>query len=309
MSDQRFSRDLDWNLLKTFYEIARAGAITDAALRLNRKQPSVSQALRRLEMALGIKLCRRTARRLELTNEGSVVAETGRYVAESVEDLPRRLADASSSTHFHVRLLLISNLVCPVIDAAIAAFNRRYMDAEIDIEVAPWSELQDMLLREEGDVAVAPSRAFHEDISYYLLFHEVNRAFCGRDHPLYGKHFDSPDKLSGYGFILTESDEPDELREFRLSHGLGVHVSGRCERLEEAKRLTKLGLGICFLPEELAARERAEGLLWPLLPDANEPAIPVYVMARSGGGEAPERFLEYLVDTERAEQHAGPNHG
>ena len=295
--DRGFSRDLDWNLLKALNEIARAGTITDAALELGRKQPSVSQALRRLETALGVRLCNRTSRRLELTGEGEVVAEICSRMAAEIEDLPARLADTTSMTSAHIRLLMISNLVYPPIDAAIGAFARRHGDTEIDVEVAPWRMIQDMVLRGEGDIGIAPTRSFHEDLQYHRLFREINRPFCGRGHPLYGKNFDSPAHIAGYPFILTESDEPEELHDFRLAHGLGTHVAGRAERLEEATRLTRLGVGICFLPEGFAAADRADGALWPLLPDIHEPAIPIYAIAPRDPNEVCQSFLRHIVRT------------
>ena len=49
-------RTFDWNLLHTFVVLAEAGSVTAAAEHLGRKQPSVSNALRRLEDQIGKKL-------------------------------------------------------------------------------------------------------------------------------------------------------------------------------------------------------------------------------------------------------------
>jgi DNA-binding transcriptional LysR family regulator len=70
----RFLRNLDWNLLHTFHVIVQSGNLTRAAQKLGRKQPAVSLALRRLEGHLGAALCTRASNRFELTPEGMVVA-------------------------------------------------------------------------------------------------------------------------------------------------------------------------------------------------------------------------------------------
>lgn len=292
-----FSREFDWNLLKTLNEIARTGTLTSAAFNLGRKQPSVSQALQRLETALGVKLCRRTSRRLEFTDEGKVVADLCSLMASDIDNLPARLADTTSMTAVHIHLLMISNLVYPPMDAGISAFARQNSDTEIDVDIVPWRLIQDMILRGEGDVGIAPTRTFHKDLEYHLLFHEINRPYCGRGHPLYGKHFERPDEIANHPFILTESDEPEELHDFRFAHGLGSHVAGRSEHLEEAKRLTKLGVGICFLPNGFAAADCADGALWSLLPDIHEPAIPIYAIAPGDADEACHEFLSCVVKT------------
>ncbi len=57
---ERLVWDLDWNLLRSFVVIAEVKSITRAAERLNLKQPSVSNALRRLEDRIGQRLVERT---------------------------------------------------------------------------------------------------------------------------------------------------------------------------------------------------------------------------------------------------------
>ena len=59
MVDQRAERlvwELDWNLLRTFVVIAELKSITRAAEQLKLKQPSVSNALKRLEDRVGRRL-------------------------------------------------------------------------------------------------------------------------------------------------------------------------------------------------------------------------------------------------------------
>ena len=48
--------DLNWNLLRMFYMIAKEESITKAAKRLGLSQPSVSNALQKLEAQLGCQL-------------------------------------------------------------------------------------------------------------------------------------------------------------------------------------------------------------------------------------------------------------
>ena len=62
--------DLNWNLFRTFCAIAEEEGITRAAKRLNMSQPSVSQALQRLEDQLGCQLVFRDSRRFALTARG-----------------------------------------------------------------------------------------------------------------------------------------------------------------------------------------------------------------------------------------------
>ena len=56
---ERFAWVLDWNLLRTFMVIVEERSITRAANRLGLKQPTVSNALRRMEERLQQLMARR----------------------------------------------------------------------------------------------------------------------------------------------------------------------------------------------------------------------------------------------------------
>ena len=72
---ERLVWELDWNLLRTFVVIAEVKSITRAAERLNLKQPSVSNALKRLEDRVGRRLVERDATRFDLTEVGQLLYE------------------------------------------------------------------------------------------------------------------------------------------------------------------------------------------------------------------------------------------
>src|SRR5262245_20610481 len=91
--DPALFQRIDLNLFKIFREVARAKGIGAAARRLNVQQPAVSLALKRLEAHVGAPLCIRTARGIELTPAGRVVAGLSEHVFEEVRSLPNALAE------------------------------------------------------------------------------------------------------------------------------------------------------------------------------------------------------------------------
>lgn len=273
-----FSRNVDWNLLKTFHEIVEAQGVSRAGRALRRKQPALSLALKRLETALDVKLCRRGPGGFELTDEGMLVAETCNSLNTLVRNVPRKLSNLSEDLSGRLSIQIISSLVCDRFDAAIARFHGRHPNVEIFVDIAPWDSVVAALLRDKIDVGVATAQTFRADLCYDFLFDETHGVYCGRSHELYGSCFDDPASLSTQAFVLTGADEPDILTAYRTRHGLGVKVAGLSEHLDEAKRLAMLGVGICFLPEGFAAAEIAAGRLWPLLRKADLPAVPIYVI-------------------------------
>src|SRR5262245_26420914 len=84
-----FTRSIDWNLFKIFYEIATRGGVGAAARSLNKQQPSVSAALKRLESHLGAQLCIRTSRGIALTIHGHHLLAACQSMYGSVQNMPR----------------------------------------------------------------------------------------------------------------------------------------------------------------------------------------------------------------------------
>jgi DNA-binding transcriptional LysR family regulator len=278
LRDLRFAKNLDWNLLKLFNEIAEAHGITRAAAQLNRKQPALSLALKRLEERLGVTLCRRGPTGFELTEEGRILADACSAFAASVREIPARLSDIKAEVRGHLRVMLVSNLVAQALDHAIETFHRKYPAVELIVEVAAWTDVVNALIQHKVDVGISPSRVMRAELSYLPLFTEVHRPYCGRSHYMHGTVAQSPSDLASESFVLTGADEGDELTEFRLQHGLGRHVAGMSNHLEEAKRLTMLGVGLCFLPEAYAKPDVDAGRLWPLLVGDGVPRTSIFVV-------------------------------
>jgi len=271
-------RKLDWNLLRVFSEIARSGGVSQAARRMGRKQPAVSLALKRLEDHLGVRLCERGPAGFRLTEEGEFIADVAARMVKLVEEVPGRITRLSEQVSGTVRLMVISNVVDDVLDAAIESFHRKYPAVELQIEVATWDVIGRAVLRGNIDAGIAPARHFQAELHYDLLCREVHRPYCGRSHPCFGKTYASPRELAEYSFVLTGADEPDDLTRFRLQYGLGKHRSGVSDHLEEAKRLAIMGVGLCFLPEKLAERDVGRGLLWPVLDSGYGPKMELYLI-------------------------------
>ncbi len=73
-------RSIDFEWYKVFYEVALRGSVSGAATDMSVSQPAVSQSIRNLEQAFGVRLFRRRSRGVELTETGR---ELYSYVRES----------------------------------------------------------------------------------------------------------------------------------------------------------------------------------------------------------------------------------
>jgi len=81
----------DLKLLRALVAVAREGSVTRAAVVLNLTQPAVSFQLRKLSEFSKLTLFRRTAKGIELTEDGALLATKAEQVLSTVQDFNRVL--------------------------------------------------------------------------------------------------------------------------------------------------------------------------------------------------------------------------
>ena len=294
----QFGRNLDWNLLKFFHEIAEARSVTRAASELSRKQPALSLALRRLEERLGVTLCQRGPTGFELTDEGRVLADTCRGFADAIRELPSRLAHIEAE---------VKGTSAGHAGEQPGRPGPGRCDSWLSCELPRGRDhRRGGCVDRGGECAHAASDRRR---------HLRPRASSGRSSPTCtssprcigptaagrtrcsGAPWPSPSELAPEPFVLTGADEGDELTQFRLEHGLGRNIAGISAHLEEAKRLAILGIGLCFLPEGYAQPDVDGGRLWPLVSGSKVPRTEMFVVTdpQSPAHAARDRFIAEVV--------------
>lgn len=300
--DRNFATQVDWNLLRLFVEIVRAGGIGAAARRLNRQQPTISAALKRLETHAGVQLLQRSAAGVELTGAGRALMLICDDMFEAARMAPHQIAQAMKRVEGLVRIQMISSIISPEFDAAIASFHRRQPAIHIELRVAPWRAVLDALERGEAELGVGYDSGVRPGLRYEPLFLESQQLYCARHHALFGQRGIRMGELRKEGFVLTGEDELETITRLRQRYGLGTVAIGRAEDIHEARRLIVLGVGIGFLPVLAAGELVARGVLWPLLTPGTEPSYDIYLLARAHPDRdtAAQLFLDEITRRLRA---------
>lgn len=298
-----FARNIDWNLFKVFNEIVRCGGITAAAKSLNRKQPSVSAALQRLESHLGATLCIRTSRGIKLTINGDNLFGACQAMYGSVQHMPRAASALRGDIGGTVSLRVISNLhQQPMLTRIFDDFHVSYPAIEIKLDVAPWREVLASLRKGEVELAVGFDDAPDGQNIRALICEEPQQLYCGPKHPLFGSESGSPDLLEQEPFVITQ-DEPIPYGKLRDRYGLGRQIGGSADNLFERMWLVQLGVGIGFLPRPVVEASSFASSLWPLLRPSDAPICNIYLMANANTVRSAPAQL--LLDV--AMKHLEPN--
>ncbi|WP_296745773.1 LysR family transcriptional regulator [Mesorhizobium sp.] len=279
---ERLVWDLDWNLLRTFVVIAEVKSITRAAERLNLKQPSVSNALRRLEDRVGRRLVERDATRFELTEVGKLLYEQSVEVFGTISQLPLLMRGISDDVTGHVTIAVASHVVSPLFDQALSEFHRNYPRASITISVAASTEVAKQVKERRASFGICLVSQRDPALEYAMVYREFFGFFCGPQHRLYGREGLTLADLRGEPSVSFQTDHiSDALRPVALLRSearLNADVVGVSSSLEEVRRMIVAGLGIGPLPLHVARRDVADGILWRLPPYDTPPAIDIFLL-------------------------------
>ncbi len=278
----RMTRDLDWNLLRSFVIIAQSRSISDAARRLHRTQPSVSTALKRLEDRIGKRLIDRAPGRFELTRAGAVLYREALEIHGAVYRLSTLMRDVTDEVTGHVRLAVASHVVCPVFDQVLAEFHTQHPRATLSLSVLGSSEALASVSARTASLAVCLVHRRDPKLEYMRLYREFFGLFCGPSHPLFGRENLQKTDLAGQSAVSFETDRlHDALRSvtlLRAESELSEKIIGTSSHLEEVRRMVIAGLGIGPLPLHVVARDVRDDLLWRLPPYDDPPAIDVHLV-------------------------------
>lgn len=304
--DRRFASRVDWNLMRTFVDIVRAGGIGAAARQLNRQQPSISAALKRLEDHVGATLLTRTATGVEMTAAGKAIMALCEDMLESAQMVPHHIAQATKRVEGIVRIQIISGLVSPEFDEAIASFHRRNPAIHIEIRVSPWRQVLHALEQGEAEIGVSYDSSVSGSLMYEPLLVERQQLYCSRYSPYFGYRLSRLHDLKDEGFVLTGDDEIELITHLRRRYRLGSKVSGMAEDINEARRLIVQGVGIGFLPVPAAQQDVARDRLWPILDTEAEPAYDIFLLSRMEAARdtATQLFWDEVVRRLRAQMKA-----
>jgi len=304
--DKKFASRVDWNLMRTFVDIVRAGGIGAAARQLNRQQPSISAALKRLEEHVGATLLQRTATGVEMTAAGKAMIALCEDMLEAARMVPHQIAQATKRVEGIVRIQIVSGLVSAELDEAIASFHRRNPAIHIEIRVSPWRQVLDALEQGEVEIGVGYDNSVRGTLMYEPLLVEGQQLYCSRNHPYFGYRVSRLNELKDEGFVLTGDDEIELITHLRRRYRLGTKVSGLAEDINEARRLILQGVGIGFLPILAAENDVAKGKLWPMLHADFEPSYDIFLLARSEPARdtATQLFWDEVIRRIRAQQRA-----
>jgi DNA-binding transcriptional LysR family regulator len=252
--------ELDIEELETFVEVADAGGVSPAALRLGVSKSIVSRRLFRLEAELGVQLLARTTRGAALTEAGATFRDYAARVCAEV-DAAKEAVLPAGDLRGRLRVAVPHSFGSTHFAPILAEMARRHPQLQIH---TCYSDRFVDLITEGYDCAIRVG---------YL---QDSNLIARRVGPIHGKFVASPDYIKVHGSPET----PEEL----VAH----------EALMQGTDAWAPGLGIAYLPDCLTHDYIASGALVPVMTHYPPPPAGAYVIRPPG--QHPARKIRVLTE-------------
>lgn len=122
--------------------ISASGSLSEAARKLRVTTAALSMRLRKLEVALGLKLASRDSRRLSLTEDGERLAEEGKRLLQSLEELSESMIGDDQQLQGVLRLTAPFGFGRLRLAPMLARFAKLHpkLKIELDLKETPWPD-------------------------------------------------------------------------------------------------------------------------------------------------------------------------
>jgi DNA-binding transcriptional LysR family regulator len=177
---------MEWRHLRYFVAVAENLSFRGAAQKLNVSQPALSKQIRDLEEECGVRLFNRNTSRVLLTDAGAVLLDEAREVLQQAARLPRLAREAADGRRGRLIVGNVSTLTTGYLPTLLAAFHRKFPEAEVSLlELQPWEQVDALRERRIHVGFFPPPRDIPtSDLVGFETLRSPFAVFVAQSHPL-----------------------------------------------------------------------------------------------------------------------------
>jgi DNA-binding transcriptional LysR family regulator len=255
---------LDLVQLRSFVTVQQMGSFTFAAERLGLGQSTVSQHIRKLEVAIGRQLLARDTHKVVLTPDGEALLGHARTML-SIEGQVQALFTAQK-LRGTLRLGVSEDLVTSRLPAVLEDFVRSHPSVDLELTVALSGTLYEM--QDNGDLDLVLAKRRLGDSRGRLVYRE----------PLVWLARDPEHVLSLAALPLIAFPPPSVTRSIALEalerHGMPWRIVCTCGSLSGLTAAARAGMGVLVQPQSMSPSGLKEIGRLPQLEDVEFVLIP-----------------------------------
>lgn len=277
--------------------VAQERSFSVAARKLHRTQPAVSQAIRRLEDALGDRLFDRSSRNGALTQAGTLLLEHAQRLL--------RMASEAEAAVRELQQVRRGRVVIGANEAAVHSvlpFVREYAATHprvtIEVRRVPSRRIATDLLDRSMDFGVLTFQPAERGLQSIPLGDDELVMLAHPKHPLASRKRVSIEEVGRQVVIAHNDPSPTRDRVLRVyqRRQADINIQIALPSLDGIKRAVEMGVGVAVLPRRCALTEIARGdLVAVKVPELTTRRVVRFVFRRTGElSHAAAAFLELV---------------
>ncbi|MCC6598145.1 MAG: LysR family transcriptional regulator [Alphaproteobacteria bacterium] len=290
---------MDWDKLRFFHTVARAGSFTGAGEILNLSQSAISRQIGQLERSLGVALFHRHARGLILTEQGELLQKATDEIARKLLLLEGQMADTRRLPEGPLIITVSHFIGTTWLSSRLQKFQDLYPNIQLTILLD--DKVLDLGMR-EADAAIRLHKPKQGDLVHLRLttieFHIcASKEYIARhgkpenikelkQHRLIGFPRNTASPISNPNWLL-------DLANVRPEQDYNVTM---INSLYATYRATQTGAGISVLPDYII---RDDASLQILLPEYQRPSTDIYYVyaEERRNSERINAFRDFLLSS------------
>jgi DNA-binding transcriptional LysR family regulator len=302
----------DLRQLRQFAVLAEECHFGRAAARLAMTQPPLTQAIQRLEAALGARLFERSQRRVALSPAGEVLLPLARKLLDGADALAPAVRAAAAGLSGQLRLAFVSSVTYGPLPAWLSGFRAAYPDDALSLREATLDVQLELFAAGEidaGFVLHAPG-AVPPGFEHVRVIDEALVMALPQGHGAWRAHA-SKDAATGAMPRLRWRDvraEPlvifprqiapslfDALVSAYHAGGDAMRIAQQAIQMQTIVNLVSGGMGVAWVPESLTHLQRA-GVRYARVTGLPGQALrcETSLVWRAGAAPVVERFVTHV---------------
>ncbi|MDD3222976.1 MAG: LysR family transcriptional regulator [Clostridia bacterium] len=245
--------DINYELYKVFYYVAKTLSFSEASKKLFISQSAVSQSIKALEKKLNQPLFIRNTKRVKMTPEGEILFKHIEPAINLIVRGENQIMDANTLNGGQLRIGASDTICRYFLVPYLKKFHEHFPNVHIKVTNATSARSVDLLENEQVDLVVTnfPNPRMNT-ISHIKKVHEFHDVFIANNNfsHLKGKRLEL-EELLGYPILMLDkaSMTSEFLHSLFQQHQLDLVPEIELSSNDLLIDLARIGLGIAFIPD------------------------------------------------------------
>ena len=256
--------NINFELYKTFYVVAKHKNITKASHELLISQPAVSKAIKNLETQLGCTLFIRNKSGVILTEAGALLLKDIENVVQILQNSEEKIKNLTSLDHVVLTIGTSKTIVEKYLSPYIQTFYNRYPNIKIGIVTGSDKDLIQKARTGLIDMIIANTPYDVPDDFAITKLKKIHTIFVGSPH--YKDIVIKEDNIEKLPLILQSEGSTTRYYFNKIMNNYNFHITPKMEFTSStlALQFIKIGVGIGIATKEYLNHELEDKTLYEL---------------------------------------------